>query len=701
MPETYIVRFKVLTLECTSLSNGQQYTITYRRGETYRSTPCYVADGGVVDFSAMPEGSAIVHFKTGGVRFHPKWITFRVEEYVRGHPRKTVAETQLDCAAVLGVHNTTAAATRRVSFDMYGSPAVMVVAILLYPEGHPPLSFAGLLNSNSNSNSRSGEGRRLRAAGGEVKKFTRGEAMTLLISLETMLERRRAEAAVGGSAGTAQMMESPLQKRVAELEERRRCITGVEGMATTVVTKRVVDLVAAQFIALSRKYRANYVGEVAAYLRQMAVTNGVPLTADISAEAAPDAEGARERLQRINARIDTLVEQTRKLEEEREALARLQGRADVTNEMCAILTRVETLQSQMQLLIKSRVALEDAVRANGFNDTPVGREVQEIRARIKFLAGEEEQLQGRIRRMTAVAATHVLRWARSKNPPTDVQTDFASLFAPINQQEKKVQKNPTAGQQQKILEALSNVAKPSAPPVHSRTSSEAEESPKNTHAEMFGAKGLPSMNDFAGSQKKATRDADKKKNSFSSPSPSPSPSDKYVDPYIHDLGKDMFAPKSGGEDQGNEKDKRSNKYEFNFGSAPDDESDTDDTRGHAYSMFGTNAPESSPDTSAAPPAVQITSIDDDPMYDFRPPTDSTNNKPLLFEIDDSSFSQAIEQMTATKPSPYNFLTDVKKARESDDGSPRVLPTYNFGSENTSKNDESSTTARMPTYNFGS
>ncbi|ORC86819.1 uncharacterized protein TM35_000251150 [Trypanosoma theileri] len=694
MPEAYIVRFKVITLECASLPNGQQYTITYRRRETCRSTPCYAADGGVVDFSSMPEGSAIVHFKPGGVRFHPKWITFRIEEFVRGQPRKTVAETQLDCAAVLGVHNITAATTRRVSFDMYGTPAVMVVALLVYPNGHPPLSFAGIV-PDKNSARAGGEGeRRLRAGGGEVKKFTRGEAMTLLISLETMLERRRAETAAGGSA----QAESPLQRRVAELEERRRCITGVEGMATTVVTKRVVDLVAAQFVALSRKYRGNYVGEVAAYLRQMAVASGIPLTADISTETTLDVEAARERLQRINGRIDTLVEQTRKLEEEREALGRLQGRADVTNEVCAILTKLETLQSQMQLLIKSRVALEDAVRGNGFNDTPVGREVQEIRARIKLLAGEEEQLQGRIRRMTAVAATHVLKWARSKNPPKeDVRADFSSLFAPITQQEKDIQKDLTTEQRQKIMEALSNVAKPSAPPVHSHTSSEMEESPRNPHAEMFGAKGLPSMNDFAASEKNASRDAEEK-GSPSSPSPPPN---QHLDPYIHDLGRDMFAPKSGGEDQENKKNKPSKTYEFNFGSAPDDESDPDDAKGDRYGMFGANVQESSPDTSEGLPAVQITSIDDDPMYDFRPPADVTNNKPVLFEINESSFSQPFEQATSSKLPAYTFTTDVNKFSESDDGTPRVLPTYNFGSDNASKSNENNTVTRMPTYNFGS
>ncbi|KEG12925.1 hypothetical protein DQ04_01331120 [Trypanosoma grayi] len=692
MPETYIVRFKVLALECTSMPNGQQYTITYRRGETYRSTPCYIAEDGVVNFSPMPEGAAILHFKSGGPRFLPKWITFRVEEYTRGRPRKPVGETQLDCSEVLGLRSITASATRRVTFDMYGTPAQMVVAVLLYPEGHAALSFGNLLQSSSASSSppvgTAGKARQQQQqqqnlrGNGEIKHMARGEAMTLLISLEAMLERRRAESAAGKSD------ESPLQRRLAELEERRRALTGVEGMATTVVTQRVEDVVSAQFLALSRMCRANYVGEVAAYLRQVAVTSGVPLTYDISEDAIADTESARERLQRINARIDTLMQQVRKLEEEQEALGRMQGRADVTNELCAILTKVETLQSQIQLLIRSRVSLEDVVRGKGIGSTPIGCEVKEIRDRLRTLTSEEQELRERIRRMTAVAAKHVLKWARGKNPPIeDVRTDLSTLFAQAPAMPATVQKEVNAEQRRQIMEALANVAEKPTTQARSGTSSDAEGEAKPPREDLFGATGLPSMNDFDGQERKAK-----------SGETSAKPAEKHADPFMAGLRSDMFESSPQHEQRkGEDKPKLP---VFDFGATEDGDGEAADTKGYAVGLFASGTQENALASSGAP-AIQVVSIDDDPMYDFRPPPDVANTKPITFEIDDSSFHQAVAEFGAVKPPMYSFGSESQPADGAKGSGPAALPTYNFGSDSATKNSGSGSAAGLPLYNFGS
>ncbi|RNE99455.1 uncharacterized protein Tco025E_09002 [Trypanosoma conorhini] len=685
MPEAYIVRFKVLKVESAELQDGRQYTVAYRRGETSRSSPCYVAEGGVVDFSAMPEGAAIVHFKSGGPRFLPKWITIRLEEYVRGRPRRVVGETQVDCAELLGLHSLTASARRRVMFEINGSPAQMVVALLVYPEKHPALSFGDVAPAAAKEDSAGGE------RSGEIKRMTRGEAMTLLISLEAMLERRREGGEPAGSAA------SPLERRLAELEERRRSLAGVEGMAAAVVKQRVEGVVGAQFLAFSRRHRANYVGEVAAYLRQLALTSGLPLTADISEAAVTDTEGARERLQRINTRIDALTGQVRTLEEQQQSLGRLQGRTDVTNELCAIQNKVEGLQSQIALLLKTRAALEGLVRGKGTEATPVGREVQEIRQRLRALAAEEAQLQEQVRRMMNVAGTHVLKWARSKNPPTeDTFTDLATLLAAepsqAQKQETASQKELGAVERQQLIEALSNAAKPAAPPEKPAASSGAAGPARPQKEEMLGAKGLPSVGDFGGS---ATKEEAEK--AAATPKEA-KVAEKHVDPFMSDLRSDMFAPSPPKEPET----KKPKLPEFDFGAPLDEDADaglTQAAAGGGYAIFSMDAHETEPHP-AAPPVVEVVAVDDDFMYDFRP-TAAAGAKPFTIEFEDPSFFNGLEEGAAAKTPALTFDSGSPHLRDTSSSSTRQLPAYNFGPDSTPKESTTKSSSQLPKYDFGS
>ncbi|EKF27080.1 hypothetical protein MOQ_009206 [Trypanosoma cruzi marinkellei] len=687
MPESYIVRFKVLKVECVALVDGRQYTISYRRGETSRSTPCYIAEGGAVDFSTMPEGAAIVHFKSGGARFLPKWITFRLEEYIRGRPRKLIGETQLDCAELLGLRSITASARRRVIFSVYGTSAQMVVALLVYPANHPALSFGDIASTTGSDSQKS------RTKTGEVKRMTRGEAMTLLISLEAMLERRRNEEPKGKEP-------SNVERRLAELEERRRSLTGVDGMATAVVKKRTEDVVAAQFIALSRKYRANYTGEVAAYLRQLAVTSGLPLTADISEEASPDAEGARERLQRINARIETLTDQVRKLEEEQLSIGRQQNRTDMKNELYGITNKMEAFQSQIQLLLKTRTALEETIRGKGPDGTPVGREVQDIRQRLRTLAEEETKLREQVRRMMNVASTHVLKWARSKNPPLeDIKTDLAALFAagePSQEarQEKSAPKVLSSEERGQLVEALSNVAKVSAPPVRSEVSSE-EEPPsrqqpqQQQQVDLFGATGLPSVGDFGGSATKRGL------NESTTLSKTGKGVEKHVDPFISDLKSDMFAPSAVSE----EKKDTSKVHEFNFGATAAEEDTGAVGMGGSseYATFFKDVHDAAMDMGT-PPVVDLVSIENDPMYDFHPPPEAVSTKPFTIEFEESPFYHGFDGGVAANSPAFTLEPE---AHQSTNSNTHTLPTYSFGPDSATKKSRTANAPRLPTYDFGS
>ncbi|EKF98174.1 hypothetical protein TCSYLVIO_010932 [Trypanosoma cruzi] len=684
MPESYIVRFKVLKVESAALVDGRQYTISYRRGETSRSTPCYIAEGGAVDFSTMPEGAAIVHFKSGGARFLPKWITFRLEEYIRGRPRRMIGETQLDCAELLGLRSITASARRRVIFSVYGASAQMVVALLVYPANHPALSFGDIASTTGS------DGQRNKTKNGEVKRMTRGEAMTLLISLEAMLERRRKEEPKGKEP-------SNLERCLAELEERRRSLTGVDGMATAVVKKRAEDVVAAQFLALSRKYRANYAGEVAAYLRQLAVTSGLPLTADISEEASPDVEGARERLQRINARIDTLSGQVRKLEEEQLSLGRQQNRTDMKDELCGITNKMEALQSQIQLLLKTRTALEETIRGKGPDGTPIGREVHDIRQRIRALTEEEAKLREQVRRMMNVASIHVLKWARSKNPPLeDIQTDLAALFAadaPSQEakQEKSAPKVLSSEERGQLVEALSNVAKVSAPPVRSEVSSEMEEPPSRQpqqQVDLFGATGLPSVGDFGGSATKKGR------NESTTFSKTDKDAEKHVDPFISDLKSDMFAPSAVSE----HKKDTSKVHEFNFGATAEEDTGAVGVGGSSeYATFFKDVHDAAMD-SGTPPVVDLVSIENDPMYDFHPPPEAVSTKPFTIEFEESPLYHGLDGDAATNPPAFTFEPE---GHQSTNSNTHALPTYSFGPDSATKNSRTANAPRLPTYDFGS
>ncbi|KAH8607979.1 hypothetical protein ERJ75_001319000 [Trypanosoma vivax] len=417
MPESYIVRFKVLTVECPLLTQGQQYTITYRRGETYRSTPCYMASTGFVDFSAMPEGSALVHFKNGGLRFLPKWITLRVEEYTRSRARKGVGETKVDCAEVLGLYERAAAAKRRVNFNLYGTAAAMTIGLLVYPETHAPLSFSSIIPQPQSGDVAQQSGSAM--SDPDLKRLSNRDAVALLLKLEGLLERRRVDEVHRRSEM------SPLELRVSELEERRRSFSSVEGMATQVVEKRTSGLAAMRFMVLSRKWRSNYTGDVAAYLRQIAVASGVPLTADISpylsafaTDGVIDPETARARLQRIDDRIKLLSEQGQQLELEKLKLMDSQGqmgRNNFSEALQGVQTKISALESQKKLLMRSRDPLEKVSVCLTEDSSPLAREVREIGARIQALTAEESRLRESVASMTAVAVNHVLKWARGKN----------------------------------------------------------------------------------------------------------------------------------------------------------------------------------------------------------------------------------------------------------------------------------------------
>ncbi|CAG9569985.1 conserved hypothetical protein [Leishmania major strain Friedlin] len=537
--DTHVLRFKVLTVECAALPDGQQYTVMYHRGNSNRSTPCYTAQGGVINFASMPEGAAVVHFKAGhgGGRFAPKYIRFMIEEYTRGMPRRLVGETEADCTQVLKDYGASGSGILTVVFRLYGTTAKMRIAVLVYPEHAPPLSFDGLIDPSEVAAPLPTQA---------VKVMSRGEAMMILMGLETLLERRRAMKAEGQS-----LPQSREEKKLAELEKRRKALVGSEGLATEVIKTRCEEVVAVQYTALARKHRNNFIGQTAAYLREMAMLAGEDFIGD---DGDSSGDTVLEQLNRVNRSIEEVEMQVKKLEEEQAALRRIQHKVDVMAELTVSLDKVAALQQKMQVLKESRTALTEAMKKQAAKkNTPLAREVTAINTRIAALNAEQQQMAPRIQHMVAVAASHVVKWARSKNPPElDTKSCIDSLHEtggnarnPVDDLFSDAGKPKTSKEQsmlddvqrKQVVEALKGLETTTAPLSTRSPTSASSSSGHRTPRDLFADAGLPSMGDFSDTKPKEEETATKRKGDTST-------TPLHEDPLKPSgLGVDMFSAK--------------------------------------------------------------------------------------------------------------------------------------------------------------
>ncbi|KPI88122.1 hypothetical protein ABL78_2809 [Leptomonas seymouri] len=690
--ETHILRFKVVTVECSSLPNGQQYTIMYHRGSTNRSTPCYTAQNGVINFAAMPEGAAVLHFKSGhsGCRFAPKYIHFMIEEYTRGMPRRLVGETELDVAQVLKGYSSAGADVLTAVFRLYGTTAKMKVAVLVYPDNAPPLSFDGLIDPADIAAPPPPQ---------TVKVMNRGEAMMILMGLETLLERRRSMEATGKRAP-----QSYEEKKLAELEERRKTLVGSEGLATEVVKTRCEEVVAVQFTALARKCRNNFVGQVAAYLREMALRSGEEFSSEDADKV--DAATAQEQLNRVNRSIDDAHAQRQKLEEEQIALGRIQHKVDVTQELCVNLNKIEALDAKLKLLEQSRDALAAAVQKRAAKkDTELSREVAAIKARIEVLQGEQEQMKKKITHMVTVASGHVVKWARSKNPPepevasnersgamprSTVDDLFKDAGKPARSKESQLLDDV---QRRQVVAALKGLQASAPPPTASSPTSASSSSGHRTPRDLFaGQEGLPSMGDFSSAvntQKRETGEAAKKSEAPKKP--------VHEDPLKPSgLGMDMFTAQPASAASSSTKGVPSmndfarpsfatSQPMFDLSAMGQSEPlRSTVTGGQDASPGFVLEPQRAEPVLAGPPAPPAATVapaynkNDDPYYDemddFTVPPDADNNNPYAAVEITGGFPGFGDPTTASSPLSTNAAASLSPAA----GFTATRPTFDFG-----------------------
>ncbi|KAG5488352.1 uncharacterized protein JKF63_07947 [Porcisia hertigi] len=711
--ETHVLRFKVISVECSSLPNGQQYTIMYHRGDTNRSTPCYAAQGGVINFATMPEGAAVVHFKSGrgNGRFAPKYIRFMLEEYTRGMPRRLVGETEVDCTQVLKGLSTSGSGLLTVVFRLYGTTAKMKTAVLVYPEHAVPLTFDGLIDPSEVAATPPPQ---------TVKVMGRSEAMMVLMGLETLLERRRTMEAEGKTAP-----KSREEQKLAELEERRKALVGSEGLAKEVIQVRCEEIVAVQYIALARKHRNNFIGQTAAYLREMALSSGEDFMDD---DVSSNNSTTLEQLNRVNRGIEVVQEQMKKLNEQQVSLGRIQEKVDVTAELCANLERVAALQQKMQLLQQSRTALVEAVKKlSAKRDTPLAQEVAAINARIAALNAEQQQMKPRIQHMSAVAAINVVKWARSKNPPvpdvtnipdslrvTDINGRNAvdDLFRDTGDPKRSNETTLDDVQRKQVVEALKGLKATAPPSATGSPTSMSSSSGHRTPRDLFADAGLPSAGDFSinkanedgaagnkASEKSAHKDPLKPSglgiDMFSAqPAPAPTAAAKAGLPAVSDF---THSPLSSRE--------RGAESIFNFGAILQASSASPQMGGGGFVLELQQ-----PDAPTASPAVPATTgaynKKDDPYYDEMDdftvaPDAGENNTYGTVEIT-GGFLGFGDDMNAQQP--------AVAAASPLSGYVAPRPTFDFGagavdssSTNTDRNGSNnpySGISNLPTYNFG-
>lgn len=534
---SHICRFKVLSVKSPDLVDDLGYLIHYIRGGTDRTSPTSPAKNGEVDFSKMPEGSAVLHFKTGrsvpGCPYAPKYITFQVLEYFSNAPSRTVGETTVDCTPIIAKDPMlkSAQGLQRVKFRLYGKPdAEMTVAILVYSKGLPHLQFDSLIE----------EWRKLRKPGSEspathqtirgknevqpekekeqekIRVMEKEEAKTLLISLEALQERQSRS-----GLGTIEAFPE-LTAEIEQLESKRKTLVGSEGLANKVVQGRCHGCVAAQFRELHYRYRANFIGTTAAYLRQMALTDHyVPKEEEImdflkEQTGEKNSERAGKEKTELKQKMENVEKQLNILRTEKESVERklqqLQLGGNIEKHMPLILTTsslLDKLDHDIKVQEDSKASLEKqlqslparaVVKAQPLPNVTkqdaslIEAEIMEIKERIRSLKASELETNKKINRMKSVAITHIIAWARTKGAlqkETEVLPSVDDLFSAPPAAETPVAEplapKENTNERDALLHAFDNLSDEKAEEPHKRTGSDAssasKKSPKSSSSE--------------------------------------------------------------------------------------------------------------------------------------------------------------------------------------------------------------------------
>lgn len=358
----YVVRFVVLSLESPALINGARYVITWRRGSYRGTTPSFTCDSGSIDFSAMPEGHAIVHFKSntsgykGNARYQTKYITLSVEE-ASTKAKNQIGLVEFDVANCLQAHERVARVTKQADFRMGGFGATVTLQVVLHPQGEspPPNNVMPTAISARPSNTAAGASviapiaatttattRNQQSSAGKRKKIlNRDEAMTLLLSVEALLEQR------GGSAAAQheneRQNEATLTAEVQQLEER------VAAMKMKLNAKRMISE------AAMRAVRAETFDYVEAQFERLeqAESSKVFLR-DVESNLLHYYQGAAPSLTsnttELEQKLRSETQELAVLQKQQDRLGQLQLQKDVSDDLVTNLQRVHEKEQRIAMI---------------------------------------------------------------------------------------------------------------------------------------------------------------------------------------------------------------------------------------------------------------------------------------------------------------------------------------------------------------
>ncbi|CUG87714.1 Hypothetical protein, putative [Bodo saltans] len=497
---TYNVQFKILHIESPALLSGASYSIGWRRGSYRGNTQPFACDSGVVTLN-MPMATAVVHFKhnesgsKGYGKFQSKYLTFNIEEHARGST-KIVGMLEFDVANCLRGSETSAHVVKEAGFRMGGLGAKIDVEVILYPQGSaPPASStagARLVEgrqgtsammptttstptntappaaapsfSSAPAPSTVSTGRVTKAGGGGGRKtLTRDEALTLLLSVEGLLEQSGAAAAKtqysGEDAETLDRQIQDLQRRVDEARGRLDAKKMLQQAALEVATAGAFTYPGTQFRQLEELPDAKrYSTEVTQYLdalhRQHSAT-----AQRVSADGMPST------LAEVQVRIESTRQDLARLQRDQDELSHLQLRRDVSDEAIRVLGKIQAKEDQLAKLQKHK----DILVAQGGSAMPTStnlweKEKSTILEEINNLHQRRETLQQVANNGCTMYASRVEAWANRRFAP---MREYDKLHKEIQQREEAESKERKQKELQKqILDLFGDMESGPAPPVN-------------------------------------------------------------------------------------------------------------------------------------------------------------------------------------------------------------------------------------------
>lgn len=529
---SHICRFKVLSVTSPHVIDNQGYLIHFVRGETDRVSPTFVAKNGEIDFSKMPEGSAVLHFKSGndvpGCPYAAKLIQFEVSEYFPSSPRRTVGMAIVNCTPIIAkdpfLRSAQGLVTQKFRWNSTHY-AEMTVAILVYEKGMAHLQFDPLILEWNKKRKNNGDPKKSLSPTStknqakiskeppqeKLRVMAREEANTLLISLEALQERQ-------SRSGQDSVSAFPeLTAEIEKLEEKRKTLVGSEGLANKIIQTRCNGCVSAQFRELHYQYRGNFIGATAAYLRNMALMHHyVPnekkileFLKSVNPETKSPKNEQNKKAEQTQA-IEDIDKQLLGVQKEKETVEKklneLQMSGNIENNMPHILSnssRLDRLEQDMRKLENSKATLvKKALAASTIPKTskkssvpdakkdslPIESEVTEIKERIKMLNAKELESRKKINRMISVAITHIIAWARTKgmeekSAPLPPSVDDLFSDPPASKSSAAAPSQPAQPQSERdaLLNAFNNLGNESAQsPKHNKSDSEDSSSEKSS-----------------------------------------------------------------------------------------------------------------------------------------------------------------------------------------------------------------------------